>query len=184
MNPRDNEREFGAMLRRGLASGAAAAEAECLDAGLLAAYYERSLTADEIRACDAARLELRALPQPACGAGARGTGARGRRRERMVMDLGLALAGAGDGGTDDFYCVGERAPVVCGAAESRCAYGCAESRAGAGDWDAGGGTSAAAIFCANPSEGCAICGLKPETACSRKEERNRAIIEFRSGSCG
>lgn len=52
MNPRDNEREFGAMLRRGLASGAAATEAECLDAAMLAAYYERSLSADEIRACD------------------------------------------------------------------------------------------------------------------------------------
>ena len=52
MNPRDNEREFGAMLRRGLASGAAAPESECLDAALLAAYYERSLAADELRACD------------------------------------------------------------------------------------------------------------------------------------
>ena len=52
MNPRDNEREFGAMLRRGLASGAATTEADCLDAEVLAAYYERALTADEIRACD------------------------------------------------------------------------------------------------------------------------------------
>lgn len=52
MNPHDNEREFGAMLRRGLASGAAATQAECLDAEVLAAYYERSLTADEIQACD------------------------------------------------------------------------------------------------------------------------------------
>jgi hypothetical protein len=53
MNPRDQEREFGAMLRRGLASSAAATESECLEADLLAAYYERSLSAEEIRACDA-----------------------------------------------------------------------------------------------------------------------------------
>jgi Photosynthesis system II assembly factor YCF48 len=52
MNSRDNEREFGGMLRRGLASGTAAPESECLDAALLAAYYERTLAADEIRACD------------------------------------------------------------------------------------------------------------------------------------
>ena len=52
MNPRDNEREFGAMVRRGLASGPAAAESEHLDAEVLAAYFERTLTADEIRACD------------------------------------------------------------------------------------------------------------------------------------
>jgi hypothetical protein len=52
MNPRDNEREFGAMLRRGLASGPAAPESDCLDASQLAAYYERTLTAEEIRACD------------------------------------------------------------------------------------------------------------------------------------
>ncbi len=52
MNPRDNEREFGAMLKRGLASGPAAAESEHLDAEVLAAYFERTLTADEIRACD------------------------------------------------------------------------------------------------------------------------------------
>jgi hypothetical protein len=53
MNPRDKEREFGAMLRRGLASSAAATESECLEADLLAAYFERSLSAEEIRACDA-----------------------------------------------------------------------------------------------------------------------------------
>jgi Photosynthesis system II assembly factor YCF48 len=52
MNPRDNEREFGAMLKRGLASGPAAAESEHLDAEVLAAYFERTLTADEIRSCD------------------------------------------------------------------------------------------------------------------------------------
>jgi hypothetical protein len=52
MNPRDNEREFGAMVRRGLASGPAAAESEHLDAEVLAAYFERTLTAEEIRACD------------------------------------------------------------------------------------------------------------------------------------
>jgi hypothetical protein len=52
MNPRDNEREFGAMVRRGLASGAAAAESEHLDAEVLAAYFERTLTAEELRACD------------------------------------------------------------------------------------------------------------------------------------
>jgi hypothetical protein len=52
MNPRDNEREFGAMVRRGLASGPPAAESEHLDAEVLAAYFERTLTADEIRACD------------------------------------------------------------------------------------------------------------------------------------
>jgi Photosynthesis system II assembly factor YCF48 len=52
MNPRDNEREFGAMLKRGLASGPAAAESEHLDADVLAAYFERTLTANEIRACD------------------------------------------------------------------------------------------------------------------------------------
>jgi hypothetical protein len=52
MNPRDNEREFGAMVRRGLASGPAAPESEHLDAEVLAAYFERTLTAEEIRACD------------------------------------------------------------------------------------------------------------------------------------
>ncbi len=52
MNPRDNDREFGAMLRRGLASGPVAPESDCLDASQLAAYYERTLTAEEIRACD------------------------------------------------------------------------------------------------------------------------------------
>jgi len=52
MNPRDNDREFGAMLRRGLASGPAAPESDCLDASQLAAYYERTLTAEELRACD------------------------------------------------------------------------------------------------------------------------------------
>jgi Photosynthesis system II assembly factor YCF48 len=52
MNPRDNDREFGAMLRRGLASGPAAPESDCFDASQLAAYYERTLTAEEIRACD------------------------------------------------------------------------------------------------------------------------------------
>jgi hypothetical protein len=52
MIPRDNEREFGAMVRRGLASGPAAPESECLDAQLLAAYYERTLSAGEIRACE------------------------------------------------------------------------------------------------------------------------------------
>ncbi len=52
MNPRDNEREFGAMVRRGLASGPAAAESEHLDAEVLAAYFERTLAAEEIRACD------------------------------------------------------------------------------------------------------------------------------------
>jgi len=52
MNPRDNDREFGAMLRRGLSSGPAAPESDCLDASQLAAYYERTLTAVEIRACD------------------------------------------------------------------------------------------------------------------------------------
>lgn len=52
MNPRDNEREFGAMLRRGLASGPVAPESDCFDASQLAAYYERTLTAEEIRACD------------------------------------------------------------------------------------------------------------------------------------
>ena len=52
MNPRDNDREFGAMLRRGLASGPVAPESDCFDASQLAAYYERTLTAEEIRACD------------------------------------------------------------------------------------------------------------------------------------
>jgi hypothetical protein len=52
MNPRDNEREFGAMVRRGLESGPAAPESEHLDAEVLAAYFERTLTAEEIRACD------------------------------------------------------------------------------------------------------------------------------------
>jgi Photosynthesis system II assembly factor YCF48 len=52
MNPRDNEREFGAMVRRGLASGPSAAESDHLDAEVLAAYFERTLSAEEIRACD------------------------------------------------------------------------------------------------------------------------------------